>query len=327
MRRRKFITLLGGTAAAWSIAAFAQQPAMPVVGFLHSGSPGQFTESLTAFRQGLSDLGYVVGQNVTIEYYWAYGQFENLPVLAADLVQRHPAVIFAGGNIDSTLAVKAMTSTTPIVFSSGFDPITVGLVSSLNRPGGNITGMHLFFTRTNQKNLELLHELVPNATTIAVLQSHNSINGAPAMKLIEDAARSLGLTLKVLNARSPREFEEAFFTLDQMGVGAVLVRDDAAFTNQRDTIVALATRYAVPTTYFLRDFVAAGGLMSYGSSLTGAYRQLGVYVGRILKGEKPADLPVMQPTKFELVINLKTAKALGLDVPPKLLALADEEIE
>jgi putative ABC transport system substrate-binding protein len=269
MRRREFITLIGGTAAAWPLATLAQQPAMPMVGFLHSGSAGSFVDALTALRQGLSELGYVEGQNVTIEYRWAEDNFDRLPALAADLVQRKAAVIFAAGNAQAQFAAKAATSIIPVVFVAGLDPVSVGLVASLNRPGGNLTGMSLFSTRLNPKNLELLHELVPNVTTIAVLLNRNSINVGPALEAIEKAARSLGLTLKALDARSPREIDEAFANLGQMGVGAVLVRDDATFTNQRDRIVALAARYAVPTAYFLREFVTAGGLMSYGSSLTG----------------------------------------------------------
>ena len=325
MRRRAFVMLLGG-AAGWPLAARAQQP-IPVVGYLSATSASSDTRALVALRQGLKETGFVEGQNVAIEYCWAEGRYDRLPRLAADLVHRQVAVIFAPASTPAALAAKAATSTIPIVFTAGTDPVADGLVASLARPGGNITGISILVNLLVGKRLELLHALLPSATVIAVLINPNNSNAGPDLSETQDAARKLGLQLSVLNASTPREIDAAFADLRQQPAAALFVLADAFLRGQRDQIVALAADRAMPACYPLREFAEVGGLMSYGANNAEAWRQGGVYVGRILKGDKPADLPVMQSTKFEFVINLKTAKALNLQIPDKLLALADEVIE
>ena len=325
MRRREFITLLGG-AAAWPLAARAQQPAMPVVGFLNTRVPGADPHLLAAFRRGLKETGYVEGQNVTIEYRWAYNQYDRLPALAADLVRRPVTVIAAIGS-PSAPAAKATTTTIPIVFIIGFDPVEVGLVTSLNRPGGNLTGVTVLGVELGSKRLELLHELAPTANIVAALVNPNTPAAETQSTDLQTAARSLGLKLHVLHASSERDFDTVFATLLQLGAGGLVVGNDTFFSTRSEQLAALALRHGVPAIFQYRQFVEAGGLMSYGGDLADNYRLTGVYTGRVLKGEKPADLPVMQSTKVELIINVKTARALGLTVPLSLLGRADGVIE
>jgi putative tryptophan/tyrosine transport system substrate-binding protein len=324
--RRQFIFALGGATLAWPLAARAQQPAMPVIGFLNSASPDNYEPMVDAFRQGLKETGYVEGQNVAIEYRWAGGQYDRLPAMAADLVRRQVAVIVA--NTPGNLAAKAATTTIPIVFTTAGDPVQIGLVASLNRPGGNVTGVTNLSVELGPKWLELLHELVPTATIIALLVNPTSPNLTESTtKDLQAAARTLGLKLHVLHASSERDFDKVFATLVRLRVGALVIGSDPFFNSRSEQLAALTVRYAVPTIFQTRAFVAAGGLMSYGGSVAGTYHQVGMYTGRLLKGEKPADLPVQQSTKVELFINLKTANALGLTVPDKLLVAADEVIE
>jgi putative ABC transport system substrate-binding protein len=326
MRRREFITLIGGAAAAWPLAARTQQPAMPMIGFLSSRSEIDSALHVAAFRQALSEAGYVAGQNVAIDYRWADGQYDRLPGLAADLVNRQVTVIFAGGGA-AARAAKAATTTIPIVIMIGEDPVKFGLVASLNRPGGNISGVSTFNAVLGSKRLELLHELLPTVATIGLLVNPNYPSAGLEITETQVAARAVGCDLIIFNASTESEIDAAFASLVQRRVGALVVTGDPLFVSRRDKVVTLAARHAVPTIYVQREFAVAGGLIGYGTSLTDAYRQVGSYAGRILKGVKVADLPVVQPTKFELVINLKTAKALGLQIPDKLLALADEVIE
>ena len=325
MTRREFITLLGGAAAAWPLAARAQQPVMPVIGFLHSESPGQYASHLHAFHQGLSEAGYVEGRNVAIQYRWAESHYDRLPALAADLVRRQVAVMTANG--PAAQPAKAATATIPIVFFAANDPVEIGLVASFNRPGGNLTGVVNLGVELGPKRLELLHELIPAATLIAALINPAHPNADAQSAAMQAAARTLGLELHLLHASTEGDFDTVFATLLQLRAGGLVILTDPFFNTRIEQLAALAVRHAVPTIYQQRNFAAAGGLLSYTGSFTDLWRVIGVYAGRILKGEKPADLPVQQSTKVELIINLKTAKALGLEVPPQLLARADEVIE
>ena len=327
MRRREFITLLGSAAAVWPFAARAQQPAMPVIGFLHGTSPGPYARFLAGFHQGLKEAGYTEGRNVAVEYRWAEDRYDRLPALAADLVDRHVTVI-AAPSTPAALAAKAATTTIPIVFLVGGDPVAIGLVASLARPGGNLTGVTNLTAQVGPKRLELLHALVPTAITVALLVNPSSPELAePQLQELQVAARSLGLQLHVLNASTEREIDMAFATLVQLRPGELVVVPDNFLTNRSDRLAALALRHAIPTIFQYPEFTAAGGLMSYGSNLRDLLRWSGLYTGRILKGEKPADLPVEQATKVELIVNLKTAKALGISMPTSILVRADEVIE
>jgi len=326
MKRREFIALLGG-AAAWPLAAGAQQPRMPVVGWISSRAARESAYLVAAFRQGLNETGYIEPENVVVDFRWGDGYYDRLNALATELVRRQVTVIVATGGDPAAQAAKVATGTTPIVFVSGSDPVKVGLVASFNRPGGNISGVHLLLLGMGSKRLGLLHELVPAANPIGVLTNPNFADAQTQLRDVESAAESLGSALLVLEASTELEIDAAFTNLAQQKIGAVLIASDPFFTTRRDQLAALTSRHAIPAMFDLREYAAAGGLMSYGASLTDGYRQGGIYTGRILKGEKPADLPVLQPTKFELVINLKSAKALGLNIPDKLLVLADEVIE
>jgi putative ABC transport system substrate-binding protein len=326
MRRREFIVLLGN-AAAWPLAARAQQPAVPMIGFLSSRSPGESAPSVAAFRQGLKENGYVEGQNVAIVFRWADGQYDRLPALATDLVGRQAAAIVAAGGDPSALAAKTATAKIPIVFTGSDDPVKVGLVVSFSRPGGNVTGASLFTSEVEAKRFALLRELVPKARLIVMMVNPNLPSANTDISNVEAAARTVGQEISVVRAESERAIEAAFATVVRQRAEALLVGHDPYFNTRREQIVGLAARYGIPAIYEVREFTAAGGLMSYGTSIIDNYRLAGVYVSRILKGEKPADLPVQRPTKFELVINLKTAKALGLEIPATIYARADEVIE
>ena len=328
MRRREFITFLGGAATAWPLAARAQQPSMPVIGLLYPTSPDMNADRLRGFRQGLKDTGYVEGENVAIEYRWAENQMDRLPALAAELVRRQVSVIAATGGLDSALAAKTATTTIPIVFSVTEDPVRLGLVASLARPGGNLTGINIFTGELGAKRLGLLRELVPAATRVAVLVNPaNAANAESTESDVAAAARTMGLQIQIFKASTTREIDAAFVTFVRERPDALLVSGDPFFRTRRVQLANLASHHSIPATYALRDYAEAGGLMSYGSNLTDSYRQVGVYTGRILKGAKPADLPVVQASKFELLINAQTARMLGLTVPPSLLATADEVIE
>jgi ABC-type uncharacterized transport system substrate-binding protein len=326
MRRREFITLLGGATAAWSLAARAQQPALPVIGFMNGGSIDALARAVAAFRQGLGETGYIENHNLKIEYRWAEGNYDQLPGMAADLVRRQVVVIAATGTL-AALAARAATAVIPIVFETAGDPITLGLVGNWNRPGGSVTGVARLSTELGPKRLGLLHDTIPTVKVIALLVDPNFPGAETESRDIQEAARARGLQIHILNARTEDEINSAFASLAQLQAGALIVGSGELFNRRRERIVALAAHHAVPEFYTWREAAATGGLMSYSASITDAYRLAGVYAGRILKGEKPGDLPVLQPTKLELVINLKTAKRLGLTIPPGVLAIADEVIE
>jgi putative ABC transport system substrate-binding protein len=327
LRRRDFITLLGGAAAAWPLAAGAQQPAMPVIGFVSASPPSATSEGPTAFRRGLGETGYVDGRNVTIEYRWADEVYGRLPALFDDLVRRRVSVLVLTGGAMTPLSDKAAKVTIPVVFTVGQDPVAAGFVASLNRPGGNITGATFFASELGPKRLELLHQLLPKATAMAVLLNPANSNAEPQAKLLQEAARALGLELHVLQTRTDEDIDAAFATMAEQRVEALLIGSDNFIFSRNAQIAALALRHTLPAMYQWREFAVAGGLISYGSSQTEPYRQAGIYAGRILKGQKPADLPVVQSTRIEMVINLRTARALGITVPSGLLVSADEVIE
>jgi putative ABC transport system substrate-binding protein len=326
MKRREFITLLGGAAATWPLAAHAQQPTVPVIGFLSSGSADQFP-FVRVFSKSLGDIGFVEGQNVVIEYRWADGQYDRLPALVADLVRHRVTMIAATGGIPSAAAAKAATTTIPIIFNAGVDPIGAGLVSSLSRPGGNITGVVTLSVEVGPKRLQLLHEAIPTAATIALLVNPTNPNAEDLSRDLSAAGRTMGLQIHVLQASTEHDFEIVSAALSRLQAGALMIGNDPFFSSRSEQLAALALRHALPAIYQYREFCAAGGLMSYGPSIADVYRQLGVYAGLILKGEKPGELPVQQVTKLDLVINLKTAKALGLEISPTFLLRADELIE
>jgi putative ABC transport system substrate-binding protein len=327
VRRRELISLLGGATMAWPLAARAQQGAMPVIGYLHGGVPGPFMHLVEVFRRGLQESGYIEGQDVGIEYRWANGQYDQLPELATDLVKRQVAVIATGGGSASALAAKRATAAIPIIFSVGDDPVTLGLVASLSHPGGNATGVNVFIGALDSKKLGLLRDMVPKAAVIGVLENPESPSIQDRLTAIQEAARSVGQPIQIVYASTEQTVETAFANLAELRVRALVVGADPFFNSSRDQIVTLAARHAIPAIYETRDYVAAGGLMSYGTSLAEGYHQVGIYTGRVLKGDRPANLPVMQLSKFELVINIKTANALGLTVPNSMQLLADEVIE
>jgi putative tryptophan/tyrosine transport system substrate-binding protein len=326
MKRRAFITLLGGAAAAWPFAVRAQQPAMPVIGFLNSGSAAEWAPLVAAFKEGLKELGFVEGRNVAVKYRWSQGENERLPGLAADLVDRQVLVIAAFGP-PAALAAKAATTAIPIVFMAGTDPIDLGLVTNFRRPTANVTGLNVFAEVLTPKRQELLHELVPAAPVVAMLVDPTAAQTRSELRNVQAAADRIGQQVRIFNASSDREIDAALATIVDQRIGGLIVQTDQFFTVRRDQLVLLTTRHAIPTIFGWREFVVAGGLMSYGTSLRAAYRQLAIYAGRILKGEKPADLPVQQATTFEMVVNLKAARALGVTIPTAILLRADEVIE
>jgi putative tryptophan/tyrosine transport system substrate-binding protein len=326
--RRQFISVLGGTAVAWPLAARAQQPALPVVGFINAGSADGSARNAVAFRRGLNENGYVEGQNVTVEYLWLEGQYDRLPALLADLVRRRVAVIATPGSNVASLGAKAATATIPIVFGVGDDPVQLGLVTSLARPGGNATGINFFSSEMASKRLRLLHDMVPKAVRVAVLVNPaNTSTAASTIRDVQQAAPSIGLQIQILNATTIGEIDAVFAALASERPDALFVAPDTLFLDRRGQFATLAARDRIPAAYGNRDYVAAGGLMSYGTELADSYRQVGVYTAAILKGERPADLPVLQSTKFEFAVNLQTARALGIEVPPGLLSIADEVIQ
>ncbi len=327
MRRREFITLLGGTALAWPLAARAQQPALPVVAFLRTGSADANARYVAAFRKGLNETGYIEDQNVTVEYHWLEGNYDRLPALMADLVRRQVAVIATPGTMQVALAAKAATTTIPIVFSEGEDPVRLGLVANLARPGGNVTGINFFSQEVVGKRLRLLHDLVPKAVRVAVLLNPANASSAQTTLQVQEAAPTMGLQIQVLSATTAGEIDVAFAALERAPPDALFVAPDAFFVSRAQQFAALAARDRIPAAYGQREFVGVGGLMSYGTDLADTFRQVGAYTGSILKGAKPAELPVLQSTKFEFAINLQTARVLGIDVPPSMLAIADEVIE
>jgi ABC-type uncharacterized transport system substrate-binding protein len=327
MTRREFITLLGGMAATWPLAASAQQRTLPVIGWLSARSPAEAASVLQAFRQGLGQVGYFEGKNVTIEYRWAEGRYDRLPALAAELVSRQVTVIAATGGEPSPLAAKAATTTIPIVCTLGGDPVETGLVASLNQPGGNLTGTTIMAVEMGPKRLDLARQLVPNTTAVAMLINPRFPTATAEAREVQDAARSFGIHINLLNASAESEIDAAFATIVEQGNGALIIGTDPFLLGQREQLVRLAARHMIPTIYFLREFVEAGGLMSYGPNIANGYRQAGVYTGLILNGANPAALPIVRPTQFLLYLNLKTAKTLGLEIPPLLIALADEVIE
>jgi putative tryptophan/tyrosine transport system substrate-binding protein len=327
MRRREFIAFVGSTVAAWPLPARAEQSAMRVIGFLNSASPQPFASYVAGFRAGLKETGYVDGQNVAIEFRWAEGHYDRLPEMAAGLVRHKVAVLVSTGGTPSVTAAKAATATIPIVFTTGSDPVRLGFVTSLNRPGGNITGVNMFVAAMESKRLGLLRALIPGVQLIAVLLNPNRPDHAHELREVQEPAATIGQQIHILPASNVSDIDAAFATAAQLRAGAMLIGSDPFFNSQRDKIVALAARHSIPAIYEQREYALAGGLMSYGTNFSDGYRQAGIYAGRILKGEKPGDLPVLQSTKFEFVINLKTAKALGIEVPPNLSAEADEIIE
>jgi putative ABC transport system substrate-binding protein len=327
MRRREFITLVGGAAAIWPMAARAQRPARPVIGFLHSATANAYAPMTAAFRQSLSEAGYIDGQNVVIEYRWAEGQFDRLPALATDLVRQQASAIFAGGGSDPSLAAKAATSKIPIVFANGTDPVEAGLVSSLDHPGANITGITFLLNTLGPKELEVLHELVPKGALVALLINPKSSTAVSQLKDLQDTARAVDQQIRIFQASTESEIDTVFASLVEHHLEGLVIGADAFFFSRRDQFVGLATRRSIPTVYPWREAAVAGGLASYGASVTDAYRLAGIYIGRILKGDKAANLPVQRSTKTELVVNLKTARALGINVPNTLIGRADELIE